>query len=95
MNACKYNVIPQLYRESIEVTPDQKCNGWTAINKGDSTVIINGSIELKPFPPGHPELSGESFGVQGNIGEIFQGHITIDIGTGSTPAVLIVQKIYL
>lgn len=97
MNACKYNIIPQSFFAPQEVTPDSKCNGWTAINKGDTLVIVNG-IKLKPFPPGHPELSGESFGVQGNLGEVYTGIISIVFdatGGGVAPEVLIIQKYYI
>lgn len=90
---CNYNIIAQTYFESIDVVADPRCNGWTAINKGATQAIVN-NIKLKPFPPGHPELSGEAFGVQGNKGEIYKGHITIDIDAAGGE-VLLVQKYYL
>jgi hypothetical protein len=95
MNYCKYNLIPQSYFGPQEVVPDPRCNGWTAINKGDTLVIVNG-IKLKPFPPGHPELSGESFGVQGNLGETYGGVISITFAAGGVaPEVMIIQKYYM
>jgi hypothetical protein len=88
-----YNIIGQSYFESQQVNPDPRCNGWTAVNKGATLCIVNG-IELKPFPPGHPELSGESFGVTGNLGEVFTGRITLDITPGAGAKLLLIQKFY-
>lgn len=43
---------------NVEVHP--LCFGFIFVNKGDLEVRVN-NITLKPFPAGHPELSGESF----------------------------------
>ena len=91
-----YNIIGQSYYLGQEVKPDKNCNGWTAINKGDTLAWVNG-VPLKPYPPGHPELSGESFGVSGNEQEVYDGRIKIvfDNSVGTNPWIVIVQKFYI
>lgn len=76
---------------------DLKCNGYVAVNIGDTTVFVNNK-QLLP-PPG-AGLSGESTGVIGNAGEIFTGtNGTLPITFATTPLlnprVMIVEKIYL
>lgn len=92
----EYNVIWLQYYASQEVQPDPMCNGFEAVNEGDVNVWVNGKL-LKPFPPGHPELNGSSWGVSGNRGEIFKGiiRIVVDGTAGGQPQVAIGQKFYL
>jgi hypothetical protein len=47
------------YGAATTIPVGKNCYGWRASNKGDGTVIVNNNL-LKGFPPGHPELSGES-----------------------------------
>ena len=70
-------------------------NGYLAVNKGTTTVIVNGFPLLPPPAVG---LSGESTGLFGNIGEIYVGNnqqmdITFAAGVGGW--VVIVFKFYV
>lgn len=88
-----YNVIGQIYNASQEVTPDAKCNGWTAINKGTATAFVNG-IPLKPPPSA--TTSGEAISIGGNADEIFTGKIAIKIdATDTAPMIVLIQKFYI
>lgn len=95
MEQVAYDIIAQSYNKGIEVRVDDYCNGWTAINTGDTLVFVNG-IPLKPFPPGHPELTGAAIAIPGNLGECYRGRIFIvfDSPVGANPQVFIVQKYY-
>ena len=70
-----YDIIAQDYAVGGEVKVDPFCNGWTAINNGDTLVRVCG-IPLKPYPPGHPELTGAAIAIPGNQGEIYRGSHT-------------------
>lgn len=99
MNYDNYNFNAQEQRISGDVPLDSHCNSVLVINKGDTAAKING-ITLKPFPPGFPNLSGESYSISGNKGEILKGNggrlsVTFDALPGVTPLVLIVQKYYV
>jgi hypothetical protein len=96
MSGPNFNISGQVYRKAQRVPVDKCCNGWTVINKSDVEITVNG-IPLKPFPAGHPELSGESFGVVGNIGEIYTGFIDIAFLTNPTTYkdVVVIQKTYV
>lgn len=92
-----YNAVPIEWKISHEMEVDRRCNGFIAVNKGDVLVRING-FPLLPYPPGHPELSGESMTVGGNLGEIYRGRIQIVFpapAPGQSPSVWIIQKFYL
>lgn len=95
MEFLSYDIISQSYTQGQEVKVDVRCNSWTAINTGDTLVRVNG-IPLKPFPAGHPELTGAAIAVPGNIGEFYQGRIWIvfDATPGVSPEVVIIQKYY-
>lgn len=90
-----YDIIAQVYEIGGEIKVDPKCNGFTAINTGDTLVTVCG-IPLKPFPPGHPELTGAAIAIPGNYGELFKGRIWINFANlpGVTPQVVIIQKYY-
>jgi hypothetical protein len=90
-----YDIIAQTYTKGVEVLVEEWCNGWTAINTGDTLVTVNG-IPLKPFPPGHPELTGAAVAIPGNFGELFRGRIWIVFAAlpGVAPSVSIIQKFY-
>jgi len=91
----KYDIIAKTYDQGGEVPVDPRCNGWTAINTGDTLVTVCG-IPLKPYPAGHPELTGAAIAIPGNIGEIFEGRIWIvfDQLPGVSPQVNIIFKYY-
>jgi hypothetical protein len=92
-----YNQKVTVYTTSKQHQLDKKCNGYVAINNGDTLVQVN-QIPLKP--PVLPTLSGESEGIQGNEGEIFVGQngvipIIFLAPAGVNPSVLIIEKYYL
>lgn len=90
-----YDIIANTYYASQEIRVDERCNGWTAINTGDTLVTVNG-IPLKPFPPGHPELTGAAIAIPGNAGEFYRGRIwcVFDNTPAVSPQVTIIQKFY-
>lgn len=89
-----YDIIAQSYEVGTEVAVDANCNGWTAINTGDDLVRVCG-IPLKPFPPGHPELTGAAIAIPGNKWEVYRGRIWIVFeNIGANPQVVIIQKFY-
>lgn len=93
MLAVKYSIIGQQYQGNQDVEVDERCNGWTAINKGGKKCFVNG-IPLEPPPS--VGMSGESFSIGGNIGEVYTGRIQIQTDpTDTTPLVIIIQKYYL
>lgn len=67
------------------------CYGFIWINIGDDLVTIN-TLPLKPFPPGFPALSGESFSFVDPWRNLYNRNFTISFaGVGVAPSVLIVQ----
>jgi hypothetical protein len=91
----EYDIIAEVYSTGVEVAVDERCNGWTAINTGDTFCTVCG-IPLKPFPPGFPQLTGAAIAIPGNKWEIFRGRIWIVFAAlpGVTPQVVIIQKYY-
>jgi hypothetical protein len=91
----EYDFIAQSYYAGGEIKVDRYCNGFTAINTGDTLVFVCG-IPLLPYPPGHPELSGAAVAIPGNKGEYFRGRIWIVFADAPAvvPSVLIIQKFY-
>lgn len=87
-----YDALVQTVSESIELPVDPCCNGFIAINKGAVLATVN-QIPLKPFPPGFPDLSGESITVGGNRGELYRGRIVVQFA-GAGGNVVIIQKYY-
>jgi hypothetical protein len=90
-----YDIIAQSYTAGGEIHVDDRCNGFTAINIGDTLVTVCG-IPLKPYPAGHPELTGAAVAIPGNAGEVFRGRIWIVFASapGVDPQVVIVQKYF-
>lgn len=89
----KYTTIAQEFTGNQDVTVDTRCNQWTVINRSTLAVRVNG---MPLNPPPAVGLSGESFSVGGNAGEIYTGRIQIVFDPAETaPSVVIVQKIYL
>lgn len=83
----------ELYTASTVVKRVQNCNGYIAVNTGDTIVRINGMV----LYPGVPGTSvGDSMTEGGNAGEIFLGNIKIVFdGGGAAPEVSIKQKFYI
>lgn len=87
-----YNEIAKTVTNSGDVPVLEGCNGFVAINKGADIVVVNGT-QLLP-PPG-AGLSGESYGVSGNKGELYMRQaITVQFNTNTAPQLLIIQKVY-
>lgn len=91
----KFDIIAQTYSQGGEIRVDPGCNSWAAINTGDTLVTVCG-VPLKPFPPGHPELTGAAYSIPGNAEERFTGRIWINFATGgANPQVVIIQKFFI
>lgn len=57
---CCFDFTVTTVTQSGRVPREQGTFGFSFINKGDTDVTVN-QIILKGFPPGFPDLSGESF----------------------------------
>jgi hypothetical protein len=95
--ARKYNIRQVTFNSSGQYVLDKCCNGFVAVNIGDTLVRIQ-QIPLKPPPA--INLTGESTGVQGNADEIFVGTngmltITFVNPVGANPLVMIIEKYYV
>lgn len=87
-----YNFLINIYTENTRVIVDERCNGFTAINKGLVDAEVNGVI----LKPGTATGSGESVSFGGNFGEIFRGRIDVIFPNGAVGAnVCFIQKVYL
>lgn len=92
MNLIKYNVLINDYIENRSIEVFENCNGFTAINSGETDCIVNGVLLHK----GSSTSMGESITFGGNINEIYCGRIDIAFqGPYSNPKLTIIQKIYL
>ena len=92
MTQYPYNFLINYYTVNTHVIVDDKCNGFTVINKGTVDGMVNGII----LKPGTATATGESISFGGNVGEIFRGRIDISFPSGSAGGNLVViQKIYL
>lgn len=89
-----YDVITAPVVTSGQYALVEMVNSWAVANTGNDTVKVNGKT-LLPAPA--PGLSGESFGVSGNLGEIYnRRYLTIQFqGAGNAPQVEITQKYYI
>lgn len=95
--ARKYNIRQTPINVSGQYLLDKCCNGFVAVNIGDTPVRVD-QIPLKPPPL--PNLTGESTGVQGNADEIFMGTngvlpVTFINPIGANPLVMIIEKYYV
>jgi hypothetical protein len=93
MNLLSYSVFTTIIRESTSFPLQDLCNGFVVINKGTAVVQV-GQVPLNP-PPG-PGLSGESWGVTGNVGEVYSKQI-IEVNfdaSDTAPMVVLIQKVY-
>jgi hypothetical protein len=95
--ARKYNIRQVPINVSGQYVLDKCCNGFVAVNIGDTLVRV-AQIPLKPPPA--PALTGESTGVQGNADETFVGTngilpVTFVAPIGANPLVMIIEKYYV
>lgn len=58
---------------STTIPKHPKVYGYMFINKGDTGVWVNQTY-LKPYPPGRPDLSGESYSFVDPLKAIFTGN---------------------
>lgn len=77
----------------------ENCNGFVAINTGDTPVRVNGQLLWPAIPDpisGQRISNGESINLGGNLGEIYIGFIEIEFVApfGTDPRVTITQKYY-
>lgn len=91
-----YNEVVQQYYASQMIQIPPNCNGYVAVNCGDTILWVNG-FRLLPRPA--VGLSGESKGAIGNLGEIFTGNngqiqLVVDKTAGVAPFLQIVFKFY-
>ena len=92
MQFLKYREFIEQVRAGGESPLRQFCNGWSVTNRGADVVTVNGEICL---PPAGPGLSGETVGVSGNYGEIYDGAtVQIIFETQVDPLVELKQKVY-
>jgi hypothetical protein len=88
-----FDVIVQPISISGEQPLVENLNAWSVQNTGNAIVKVNGKT-LLPAPA--PGLSGESFGVSGNLGELYnRRYITIQFQAGAAPQIELVQKYYI
>jgi hypothetical protein len=74
---------------SVAIPP--YCNSWIAENYGTSVAFINN----KPLrPPPAANLSGESWGPNGNDGDIYAGEIIVQFAAGGVNDLWISFYIY-
>jgi hypothetical protein len=57
----KWGATVSQHAAAATVPTGPNCYGWRAVNKGDSTAIVNNN-EIKGYPPGHAEFEGASVG---------------------------------
>jgi len=95
MEILPFNVQGAAYTTNQDILVEKNLNAFTVVNEGDGILFING-IELKPFPPGHPELTGEAVTIGGNLGEVYQGRIELRFTAGQvTPKAVVIKKFYI
>lgn len=88
-----FNVVADQITQSGKIDVDPHCNGWTIFNKGTLPIVVNG---IPLAPPAGANLSGESFSIGGNAGEIYVGRIDLKVDPADpTPLVVFIQKIYI
>ena len=94
----KYNIEYIAYYKSQTIDVPLSANGYFAVNKGDTLVIVHGFPLL---PRLASTVAGESVGVAGNLGETFVGtnnSMLIQItppGVGQEAVVWIGWKYYI
>ena len=88
----RYGMLTNEVRQSSNVTVDRACMSFLAINKGDVIAKVNG-VELLPAVVAGQ--SGESFGLEGNEGEVYTDGINVTFASvDGNPLVVVIQKFY-
>ena len=92
-----YNTIVVTVTGSQNVPIPKGCNGYVAVNTGDTVFYVD-NFPLLPAPA--LGLSGQSIGVAGNKDEIFVGNnnslnVRVASPVGVNPVLYIVFKYYL
>lgn len=85
MSKCQsFGEIVSDYRGSGNFPFPPNTYGYTFVNKGDTAVIVM-DHNLKPYPPGRPDLSGESYSYVDAQGRTFQ-KVKFQVTFDTTPA---------
>lgn len=89
-----YNLTFTPYRAGGNVEVDDRCNGFTVVNLGDDTALING---VPLFPSATPLTAiGDVLSIGGNEGELYKGVISLSFaGVGVAPQVMVIQKFFI
>lgn len=87
-----YNLLVTKCTQAQEQQVDKCCNSWIAKNTGDSIAFVN---QVPVIPRPGPGLSGETFGPEGDEGDIYKGRISVTFAAGANPELYIIQFIYL
>lgn len=90
MNRERFGILAGIYYESGEIPVDRFCFGFSLINRGADTVKVN-NIVLRGYPPGHPELSGESFSFVDPLSRFYTENFTITFESVVDPRLQIIQ----
>lgn len=91
---CKvhFGMLTSDVRTSKQIEVDRQCAGFLAVNKGDTIAFVN---QVQLLPPAAAGLSGESFGIEANAGEIYSGSIVVQFESlAGNPQVILIQKFY-
>ncbi len=87
-----YTDVSDIVTASTEFNLHNFCNEWSVKNNGTVRVRVNGT-PLEPPPA--PGLSGESVGMRGNYGEVYnRTTLTVSFDAVAGASVVVVQKIY-
>jgi len=87
-----YNINAQEYSESQQIAVPDNCNGMTLINRGDGIVYVN-NIPLSPNPT--PGAAGEAVSIGGNVGEYYNGRLTVNFAAQTIPLLIVIFKYYV
>jgi hypothetical protein len=92
MEFLRYKEYTSDVRAGGEIPLRANCNGWSFTNVGADVATINGRQCLPPVGPG---LSGETVGVSGNYGEVYE-ELTVQVTLATTvnPHLQLTQKVY-
>lgn len=86
-----FDLLVGSYRRNEKVPVEVGCYGFIALNKGGDLVTVN-DMPLKPFPPGFPDLSGETWGFVDPWRNLYKRPFQISFaGTGTAPLLVLVQ----
>ena len=92
MEFINYGEFTQTYTRQTIVPLRPNLNGYSVRNVGTSVAIVNNKRLLpRPFAG----VSGESFSMGGNLGELYEGIIEIKFEAGGGDAIEVTQKFYI